>query len=45
MKLIDNWDAQYEYITNEGTLFWIKTNHKAPKNKLINIDLAHPDEV
>jgi prolyl oligopeptidase len=44
VKLVDNWEAQYEYITNEGTLFWFKTNLKAPKNKLITIDLTRPDE-
>jgi hypothetical protein len=45
VKLVDNWEAQYEYITNEGTLFWFKTNLNAPKNKLITIDLANPAEV
>ncbi|XP_038051795.1 prolyl endopeptidase-like [Patiria miniata] len=43
VKLIDNFDAEYEYITNEGTLFTFKTNLKSPKYKLINIDFAQPD--
>ncbi|XP_033640547.1 prolyl endopeptidase-like [Asterias rubens] len=43
VKLIDNFDAEYEYITNEGTVFSFKTNLKSPKYKLINIDLAQPD--
>lgn len=43
VKLIDNFDAEYEYITNEGTVFTFKTNLKSPRNKLINIDFAKPE--
>eukprot|EP00164_Ancoracysta_twista_P001386 GFYU01001808.1.p1 GENE.GFYU01001808.1~~GFYU01001808.1.p1 ORF type:complete len:731 (-),score=242.18 GFYU01001808.1:192-2330(-) len=42
VKLIDNFDAAYDYITNEGTVFYLKTNLKAPKYKLITIDLSSP---
>lgn len=44
VKLIDNFDAEYEYITNEGTLFTFKTNLNAPKYKLINIDFSKPEK-
>lgn len=43
MKLIDNFDAEYEYVTNEDTLFTFKTNLDAPRYRLINIDFASPD--
>jgi len=43
VKLIDNFDAEYEYITNEGTVFTFKTNLKAPRGKLINIDFSKPE--
>ncbi|XP_040206108.1 prolyl endopeptidase [Rana temporaria] len=43
-KLIDNFDAEYDYITNEGTVFTFKTNRNAPKYKLINIDFSDPVE-
>lgn len=44
VKLIDDWEAQYEYIANDETRFWFKTNHKAPRNKIIILDLLHPNE-
>ncbi|XP_012722850.2 prolyl endopeptidase [Fundulus heteroclitus] len=44
IKLIDNFDAEYEYVTNEGTLFTFKTNLDAPRYRLINIDFAAPDQ-
>lgn len=43
VKVVDNFDAQYEYITNEGTLFTFKTNLKAPNYKLIQIDFSKPE--
>lgn len=43
VKVVDNFDAQYEYITNEGTLFTFKTNFKSPRYKLINIDFSKPE--
>lgn len=43
VKLIDNFDAEYEYVTNEDTLFTFKTNLDAPRYRLINIDFASAD--
>lgn len=43
VKVVDNFDAQYEYLTNEGTLFTFKTNLKAPNYKLIQIDFSKPE--
>ncbi|KAF4092027.1 hypothetical protein AMELA_G00016200 [Ameiurus melas] len=42
VKLIDNFDAEYEYVTNEGTVFTFKTNLDAPRYRLINVDFARP---
>jgi prolyl oligopeptidase len=44
VKLIDEFRAKFSYVTNEGTLFYLKSNLNAPKDKLIAIDLAHPEE-
>ncbi|KAL7889023.1 hypothetical protein AOLI_G00039970 [Acnodon oligacanthus] len=42
VKLIDNFDAEYEYVTNEDTVFSFKTNLDAPRYRLINVDFADP---
>ena len=34
VKLVDNFDSLYEYVTNEGRTFWFRTNMDAPKNKV-----------
>lgn len=38
VKLIDNFDALYSYITNNQKLFYFRTNLKAPRYKIIRID-------
>ncbi|XP_005991058.1 prolyl endopeptidase isoform X1 [Latimeria chalumnae] len=43
VKLIDNFDAKYSYITNEGAVFTFKTNLDAPRYRVINIDFKNPD--
>ncbi|XP_048386838.1 prolyl endopeptidase-like isoform X2 [Stegostoma tigrinum] len=43
VKLVDNFDAEYEYVTNEGTIFTFKTNLNSPRYRLINIDFSEPD--
>ncbi|CAK9178360.1 unnamed protein product [Ilex paraguariensis] len=43
VKLIDNFDAYYGAIANDGTVFTFRTNKDAPKYKLVRVDLKEPD--
>ncbi len=39
VKFVDSFEAEYSYVTNEGSLFYLKTNLDAPLYKLIVVDL------
>lgn len=41
--LIEGFDHRYSFVANEGSRFWFMTNNDAPKNRLIAIDLEHPE--
>jgi prolyl oligopeptidase len=43
VKLIDEFDAQYSFIDNDGPVFWIQTDLDAPRGRLISIDTRHPE--
>jgi prolyl oligopeptidase len=43
VKLLDDFDAQYQFIDNDGGTFWIQTDLDAPRGKLIAIDTQHPE--
>lgn len=43
IKLIDTFEATYDYITNDGPVFYFKTNKDAPMNRVIAIDISNPD--
>ena len=38
VKLLDDFDAQYQFIDNDGPVFWIQTDLQAARGKLIAID-------
>ncbi|XVF35882.1 hypothetical protein REPUB_Repub19eG0009500 [Reevesia pubescens] len=42
VKLIDRFDAKYEAIANDDTVFTFRTNKDAPKYKLVRVDLKEP---
>lgn len=43
-KVVNTFDAKYEYIANDGSLFYFLTNKDAPRSKLVSVDLADPPE-
>ena len=43
VKLLDDFDAQYLFIDNDGPVFWIQTDLDAPRGRLIAIDTRHPE--
>jgi prolyl oligopeptidase len=42
VPLLDNFDAEYDFVGNQGSIFWFKTNLDAPRRKIIDVDLAQP---
>jgi len=37
--LVDNFDAKYEFLANNGTEFFFSTTLDAPRKRVISIDL------
>ncbi|XP_022860388.1 prolyl endopeptidase-like [Olea europaea var. sylvestris] len=42
VKLVDNFDASYDHVANDDTIFTFRTNKSAPKYKLVRVDLNDP---
>ena len=43
VKLLDDFDAQYEFVDNDGPVLWFKTDLDAPRSRLIAIDTRTPE--
>ncbi|WP_404457343.1 prolyl oligopeptidase family protein [Oceanobacillus kapialis] len=43
-KLLDQQDAEYNYITNDGSLFYFQTNLYAPMGRVVAIDINAPQQ-
>ena len=43
VELIKTFDNEYDFLGNDGTVFYFKTDLEAPKGCLIAIDLSQPD--
>jgi prolyl oligopeptidase len=43
VKLLDEFDAAYNFIDNDGSVFWFRTDLNAPRGRVIAIDTAKPD--
>ena len=43
VKLLDDFDAQYQFIDNDGPVFWFQTDLDAPRGRVLAIDTRHPE--
>ena len=44
VKLIDNFDAKYEFLANNGTEFFFCTTLDAPRKRVIAIDIITKEQ-
>jgi prolyl oligopeptidase len=42
VELLDDFDASYSFIGNDGARFWFQTDLDAPRGKVIEIDTSKP---
>jgi prolyl oligopeptidase len=42
VELISDFEANYSFIDNEGTVFWFQTDLDAPRSRAIAIDTSNP---
>jgi prolyl oligopeptidase len=43
IHLVGDFEAEYDFIDNDGSIFWFKTNKDAPRGKVVAIDTRDPD--
>ncbi len=43
VELINQFEADYSFIDNDGSIFYFRTNFQAPRGKAIAIDIQKPD--
>jgi len=42
VELLNDFDAEYDFIDNDGPKFWFRTDLNAPRGRLIEIDVTKP---
>ncbi|MEW6235142.1 MAG: prolyl oligopeptidase family serine peptidase [Candidatus Omnitrophota bacterium] len=42
--LLDEGDAQYDFVGNAGPVFYILTDKDAPRSRIVAIDIHHPEK-
>ncbi len=45
IELFNKEDATYDFVGNEGNLFWFRTNLAAQKARIVAIDVQSPEEI
>ena len=44
VRLIDKLDAEYEFVGNNATMFYVRTDRNAPRGRIIAISIDNPRE-
>jgi prolyl oligopeptidase len=44
VRLLDDWDATYAFIGNDGPLFFFHTNRNASRNRVVEVDIRQPEQ-
>jgi len=44
VKLLDDFDASYAFIDNDGPVFYFRTDLKAPKGRVIAVNITRPQK-
>src|SRR5690349_9579623 len=44
VRLIDRLDAEYDFVGNRGTIFYVRTDKNAPRGRVVGISLDNPRE-
>lgn len=43
--VVTDWEADFDEITNDGPVFYFKTNHNANRDKIVTFNVDKPEEV
>jgi len=43
VRILDEWDALYTFLGNDGPVFYFHTNKNAPRNRVVALDIRNPD--
>ncbi len=44
VPVLDDFDASWSFLGNEGTRFWFQTNLDAPRSRVVSLDVTRPAE-
>jgi prolyl oligopeptidase len=44
VEMLNDFDAEYDFVDNDGQVFWFRTDHGAPRGRLIAIDITKPEK-
>ena len=43
-ELISGFDAEYVFLGNDGNIIYLMTDHRAPRRRIISVDILQPNE-